>query len=104
MKKIRKGDTVIVQIGKDKGKTGIVSLISGKKAIVDNLNLVTRHLRPDPQKDITGLYRKPMPIELSNLSLYDPIEKLVGKVKFVVGDLRKDKTRYFKHNNKAVTY
>ncbi|WP_435312043.1 50S ribosomal protein L24 [Primorskyibacter sedentarius] len=70
--KLRKGDTVVVLTGKDKGKQGTITLIDPKagKAVVDGLNMAIRHTR-QTQTSQGGRVPKAMPIALSNLSLVD---------------------------------
>ncbi len=70
--KLRKGDTVIVLAGKDKGKTGEITQVMPKdgKAVVDGLNMAIRHQR-QTQNDQGGRQPKAMPIDLSNLALVD---------------------------------
>ena len=70
--KLRKGDTVVILTGKDKGKQGTITLIDPKagKAVVDGLNMAIRHTR-QTQTSQGGRVPKAMPIALSNLSLVD---------------------------------
>jgi large subunit ribosomal protein L24 len=78
--KIRKGDTVKVMSGKDKGKTGTVLTVERKKnrVFVDGLNMTTRHQRPrsirDAQRagEVGGVTHQPGPIHISNVMLLDP--------------------------------
>jgi large subunit ribosomal protein L24 len=78
--KIRKGDTVKVMTGKDKGKTGTVLTVERKKnrVFVDGLNMTTRHQRPrsirDAQRagEVGGVTHQPGPIHISNVMLLDP--------------------------------
>ncbi len=78
--KIRKGDTVKVMSGKDKGKTGTVLTVEPKRnrVFVDGLNMTTRHQRPrsirDAQRagDVGGVIEKEGPIHISNVMLLDP--------------------------------
>jgi large subunit ribosomal protein L24 len=69
--KIRKGDTVAVISGKEKGKKGKVLLVSHAKgkAIVEALNMMTRHERPSQRNPQGGMVEKEAPIHLSNLML-----------------------------------
>ena len=71
--KIKKGDKVLVLTGKDKGKTGEVLQVipTETRAIVQGINLVRRHTKQSASQD-AGIYTKPAPIHLSNLSLIDP--------------------------------
>ena len=70
--KLRKGDTVIVLAGKDKGKTGEISSVDPKsgKAVVDGVNIAIRHVK-QTQTTQGGRTPKAMPIELSNLAIVD---------------------------------
>jgi large subunit ribosomal protein L24 len=78
--KIRKGDTVKVLSGKDKGKTGTVLTVEPKKdrVFIDGLNMTTRHQRPrsirDAQRagEVGGVTHQPGPIHISNVMLLDP--------------------------------
>ena len=76
-KKIRQGDDVIVLTGRDKGKRGtVLRILSGGKALVDNVNVVKKHERPNPNKGQTGgIIEKEAPIHLSNIALYNPNRK-----------------------------
>jgi large subunit ribosomal protein L24 len=83
MRKIRKGDTVIALTGKDKGKQGKILNISTAKnrARVGGINLVKKHVKPNPQKNVTGgIVTQEAPINLTNLALYNPVTKKGDKV------------------------
>lgn len=73
MNKIRKGDTVVILAGKDKGRTGEVLSVMPKldKAIVRGINVIVRHQRQSQTQE-GGLIRKEAPIHLSNLAVADP--------------------------------
>jgi large subunit ribosomal protein L24 len=78
MNKIRKGDEVIVITGKDKGKRGIVLSVGEDKVIgenhvtVEGINLVKKHVKPNPMKGTTGgVEAKTMPLQISNVALVD---------------------------------
>ncbi|MCY3768569.1 MAG: 50S ribosomal protein L24 [Gammaproteobacteria bacterium] len=103
MRRIRKGDDVIVIAGRDKGKRGSVLKITGDcRALVDNVNLVKRHTRGNPNTGETGgIMEKEAPIHLSNLALYNPVSKKGERVGFrVLADGKK--VRYFKSNDEVV--
>ena len=74
MNKIRKGDQVIVLTGRDKGKRGTVSLrVDDEHLIVDGVNVVKKHVKPNPMKGTTGgVVDKTMPIHQSNVAIYNP--------------------------------
>ncbi len=73
MNKIRKGDDVIVLAGRDKGKRGKVSARSGDShVVVDGVNLVKKHTKPNPLKGTTGgIVEKAMPIHQSNVAIFN---------------------------------
>ena len=74
MKKIRKGDQVIVTTGRDKGKRGTVSLrVDDDHVVVDGVNVVKKHVKPNPMKGTTGgVIDKTMPIHQSNVAIWNP--------------------------------
>ena len=74
MKKIRKGDPVIVLTGRDKGKRGTVAeRIDEQRVIVDGINVVKKHAKPNPLKGVSGgVIEKTMPIQQSNIALFNP--------------------------------
>jgi large subunit ribosomal protein L24 len=74
MKKIRKGDPVIVLTGRDKGKRGTVSSrVDDDHLIVDGVNVVKKHVKPNPMKGTTGgVIDKTMPIQQSNVAIFNP--------------------------------
>jgi large subunit ribosomal protein L24 len=83
MRKIRKGDTVIALTGKDKGKQGKVLNVSVAKnrARVEGINLIKKHVKPNPQKNIAGgVVTQEAAINLTNLALYNPVSKKGDKV------------------------
>lgn len=71
---IKKGDTVYVLAGEDKGKTGRVLAVQREKdrAIVEGVNMVTKATKPSAQHPHGGLIKKEAPIHISNLNLVDP--------------------------------
>ncbi len=73
MNKIRKGDQVIVIAGRDKGKRGTVSLRKDDShLIVDGVNLVKKHTKPNPMKGaVGGIVEKTMPIHQSNVAIFN---------------------------------
>jgi large subunit ribosomal protein L24 len=74
MKKIRKGDQVIVLTGRDKGKRGVVSRrVDDERLVVDGVNIVKKNVKPNPLKGTTGgVVEKTMSIHQSNLAIYNP--------------------------------
>jgi large subunit ribosomal protein L24 len=73
MNKFRKGDQVIVLTGRDKGKRGKISLrVDESHVVVDGINVVKKHVRPNPMKGTTGgIIDKVMPIHQSNVAIYN---------------------------------
>ena len=69
MKKLKKGDSIIVIAGKDKGKKGeILKVIDPDKLLVSNINLAKKHVKPNPNKgDTGGIIEREMPIHISNV-------------------------------------
>jgi len=73
MNKIRKGDKVIVRTGRDKGKQGtVLRVLENDRVVVENINLVKRHTKPNPNKNVTGgILQKEAPIHVSNIMLFN---------------------------------
>jgi large subunit ribosomal protein L24 len=73
MNKIRKGDEVVVLTGRDKGKRGVVaSRIDSDRLEVVGVNLVKKHVKPNPMKGVTGgIVEKTMPIHQSNVAIFN---------------------------------
>ncbi len=92
MNKIRKGDQVIVLAGRDKGKRGTVSRrVDEAHLIVDGVNVVKKHVKPNPMKGTTGgVVDKTMPIHQSNVAIFNAS---TGKADRVGVKLLADKTR-----------
>ncbi|MCW2392169.1 large subunit ribosomal protein L24 [Sphingobium sp. B1D7B] len=69
--RIKKGDTVVVLAGKDKGRTGSVLQVMPKddKVLVDGINVHARHRKPDQANPQGGIDRKPAPLHISNVAL-----------------------------------
>jgi|TARA_B110001469_G_C9580941_1_gene288136 large subunit ribosomal protein L24 len=103
MNKIRKGDKVIINTGKDKGKNGIVlSLVDDKKVLVEGLNMVKKHTKPNPAKgEQGGLISKEMPLDLSNIAIFNSSTKKSDKVTFKTLKDGK-KIRIYKSNQEAI--
>ena len=98
--KLKKGDTVIVLTGKDKGKTGEITAVSPKdnKAVVDGLNMAIRHTRQTASSQ-GGRVPKAMPIDLSNLALVDKNGKATRVGFRMEGD---KKVRFAKTTGEAI--
>jgi len=104
MNKIRKGDEVVVLTGKDKGKRGTVTRVMPleDKVLVENINMVKRHTKGNPMQGTPGgIIEKEMPIEVSNVAIWNPVSQKADRVGFKsLEDGRK--VRYFKSNNEVV--
>jgi large subunit ribosomal protein L24 len=73
MKRIRKGDHVVVIAGKNKGQRGDVLQVDGDRVVVSNVNLVKRHTKPNPQANQAGgIVEREASIHLSNVLLFNP--------------------------------
>jgi large subunit ribosomal protein L24 len=103
MNKIKKGDEVIVLTGKDKGKRGLIlSVVSTDKVLVEGINTVKKHQKPNPNKGIEGgIVDKQMPINVSNVAIYNTQTNKADRVGFKVLDDGK-KVRFFKSNNEVL--
>ena len=82
MRKIRKGDDVVVTTGRDKGKRGTVSLrVDDDHIVVDGVNMVKKHVKPNPLKGTTGgVVDKTMPIHQSNVAIYNAVSGKADRV------------------------
>jgi large subunit ribosomal protein L24 len=103
MRRIKKGDEVIVITGKDKGRRGtVLKLMPFDRVLVENINVAKKHQRPDPNRGVSGgIVDKEMPIHISNIMLYNPASKKGDRVGFrTLEDGRK--VRYFKSDNEVV--
>ena len=102
MMKIKQNDEVIVIAGKDKGSIGTVTKILGSKLIVEGFNLAKKHVRPNPQAGIQGgIEEKEMPLNASNVAIYNPMTKKADRIGVRVND-KGIKERFFKSSGEAV--
>lgn len=103
MQKIKKGDDVVVLVGKDKGKRGtVVRIVDDGRVVVENVNMAKKHQKPNPQKgEPGGIVEKEMSLDLSNVALYNPEKDGPDRVGIkILGDGRK--VRVFKSNGEVV--
>ena len=100
--RLKKGDEVIVLVGKDKGKTGKITLIqpSLNKAVVSGINKVKKHQKPD-NNQAGGIVEKEMPIQVSNLSFYDSSSKKAVKLGYKINN-KNEKIRVIRSTGKEV--
>ena len=104
MNKIRKGDEVIILTGKDKGKKGNVvkAFPDDDKVIVDNVNMVKKHQKPNPALNVPGgIIEKEMPVHVSNVTLVNPATGKADRVGFKTLDDGR-KVRVYKSNGETV--
>ena len=102
MERIRKGDEVIVIAGRSKGQRGhVLSVLKDKRLLVENVNMVKRHSRPDPGRNLPGgIVEKEAPIQVSNVAIFNPTTSKADRVGFKVdGD---SKVRIFKSSGEAI--
>jgi large subunit ribosomal protein L24 len=107
MQKIRKGDTVVVTTGREKGKRGTVLRILEGKVLVEGVNRAKKHQRPNPVKGQTGgIIDKEMPLAISNVMLVNPATGKGDRVGFkfleAQGGAPARKVRFFKSNGEVV--
>ena len=86
MNKIRKGDEVIVTAGKDKGRRGtVLQVIEDGRVLVEGINLAKKHVKPNPNVgEQGGIQDKAMPIDVSNVLVFNPASKKGERVGFRV--------------------
>jgi len=104
MNKIKKDDTVIIITGKDKGRVGKVVRVIIKKsqAVIEGINMVTKHVKPNPDRKIEGgITKKEMPIDLSNLAILNLSTNKADRIGFKILDDGR-KVRYFKSNGEVI--
>ncbi len=103
MRKIRKGDDVIVTAGKDKGKQGTVNrVMPNDRVVVGGINMVKRHTKPNPNMGVAGgIVDKEMPIHISNVALFNPITKKADRIGIKTLE-DGTKVRFYKSNNEVV--
>ena len=103
MQRIKKGDEVVVLSGRDKGKRGtVVRRVDADFVVVEGVNRVKKHQRPNPMKGITGgIVEKDLPIHISNVALFNPATKKADRIGVkTLEDGRK--VRVFKDNGEQV--
>lgn len=104
MNKIRKGDEIVVIAGKDKGKRGTVSrvMMDEGSVLVDNINVVKKHQKPNPAAGAAGgIVEMEKPLDISNVAIYNPVTDKPDRVGFkTLEDGRK--VRYLKSNGEVL--
>jgi large subunit ribosomal protein L24 len=103
MRKIRKGDDVVVITGRDRGKRGtVLRILDEEHVLVEGANRVKKHQRPNPMKGVTGgIIEKEMPLHVSNVALFNPATKKADRVGIrALEDGRR--VRFFKSNGEVI--
>lgn len=104
MRKIKKGDTVYIRNGRDVGRRGVVLavLAEGTRVIVEGVNIVKRHIRPNPSKEQPGgILEKEKPLNISKVAIWNEATKKPDRVGFKFLENGK-KIRIFKSTGEAV--
>jgi len=104
MQKIKKGDDIIVITGKDKGKRGTVNrvLLEVDRVLVDGINMVKKHQKPNPAAGAPGgIIDKEMPMAISNVALFNPATGKADRVGIKQLDDGR-KVRFFKSNGEVL--
>ena len=103
MKRIKKGDQVVVIAGKDKGRRGIVlRAVDDRHVLVEGINLAKKHVKPNPNVGQTGgIIEQEMPLDISNVMIFNPITKKADRVGFRFLE-DGTKVRFFKSNDEVV--
>ncbi len=103
MKRLRKGDQVVVISGKDKGRQGtVLKVTADDRVLVESINMVKKHTKPNPMQGVEGgIVDREMPLHVSNVMLFNPVTNKGDRVGFkVLEDGRK--VRCFKSNGEVV--
>ena len=102
MNKIRKGDTVVVLSGKDKGRQGTVLDVDGEQVTVENINKAKKHQKPNPQRNVAGgIVDKTMPLHISKVAVWNVGAKKADRVG--IKQLKDGKrVRFFKSNGEVI--
>jgi large subunit ribosomal protein L24 len=103
MKKIRKGDQVIVLTGRDKGRRGaVLEVLIDDRVVVESVNMVKRHQKPNPQAGKQGgILEKAMPMPVSKVAIWNPGAKKADRIGFKTLTDGK-KVRFFKSNGEMI--
>ncbi len=103
MRKIKKGDNVVVIAGRDKGKRGdIARIVDDTHVVVSGINQVKRNTRPNPMKNQPGgIVTKEMPIDVSNVAIWNPVTQKPDRIGVrALDDGRK--VRFYKSNGELI--
>ena len=103
MNKLKRGDEVFVTSGKDKGRRGtIVEIIGKQKVLVEGINIVKKHTKPNPNAGVEGgIIDKTMPIDISNVMIWNAENEQPEKVG-IKTEKDGEKVRIFKKTGKTI--
>ncbi len=104
MNKMKKGDEVIVITGKDKGRRGtVLQVFDDERVLVEGVNVAKKHTKPNPNMGVQGgIVDQDMPIDISNVMVFNPKTKKGDRVGIKVSDDGKTKERVFRSTGEAV--
>ena len=105
MNKIIKGAQVVVIAGRDNGKQGQVIRVLGGKVVVEGVNVVRRHQKPNPMRGVEGgLISKEMPLDISNIAILNPETNKADRVgiKLIENEGKVKRVRFFKSNGSVI--
>ena len=103
MRKIKKGDNVVIIAGRDKGKRGDVErIVDESHVVVNGVNAVKKHAKPNPLKNQPGgIITKEMPIHVSNIAIWNPVTQKPDRIGFRTMDDGR-KLRFYKSNGELI--
>jgi large subunit ribosomal protein L24 len=104
MRKIRRGDEVVVRTGRDKGRRGqVVSVLDEQRVVVQGVNLVKKHVKPNPMKgEPGGIVAKEAPIQVSNIAIFNPATSKADRVGIRVLE-DGSRVRFFKSTGETIS-
>jgi len=103
MRKIKKGDNVVVIAGRDKGKRGDVArIVDDSHVVVNGINAMKKHAKPNPLKNQPGgIISKEVPIHVSNIAIWNPVTQKPDRIGFRTMDDGR-KLRFYKSNGELI--
>ncbi len=103
MRKIRRGDEVVVRTGRDKGRRGqVVTVLDEARVVVQGVNLVKKHVKPNPMKgEPGGIVAKEAPIQVSNIAIFNPATSKADRVGIRVLE-DGSRVRFFKSTGETI--
>ena len=103
MRRIKKGDEVVVIAGKDKGRRGhVLRVLENERVVVEGVNIIKRHTKPNQGRGVDGsIVEREAALHISNVMLYNPTTHKGDRVGFRTLENGR-KVRYFKSNDEVV--